>query len=121
LQSAQTAAAAKAAAWDSAKSGLPTTSPSVGSYDRPVTSNSSKDPRSAGRSRDTAVIWFVVSVPVLSEQITDVQPSVSTDGRRRTTTRRCAMRRVPNDRQSVITAGSPSGIAATPRATAPLA
>jgi len=29
-------------------------------------------------------IWFVVSVPVLSEQITEVQPRVSTDGRLRT-------------------------------------
>jgi hypothetical protein len=29
-------------------------------------------------------IWLVVSVPVLSEQMTDVHPSVSTDGRRRT-------------------------------------
>ena len=31
-----------------------------------------------------ATIWFVVSVPVLSEQITVVQPSVSTAGSDRT-------------------------------------
>ena len=29
-------------------------------------------------------IWFVVSVPVLSEQMTEVHPSVSTEGKLRT-------------------------------------
>jgi hypothetical protein len=28
-----------------------------------------------------ALAWFVVRVPVLSEQMTDVQPRVSTEGR----------------------------------------
>ncbi len=32
-------------------------------------------------ARRATLIWLVVSVPVLSEQITVVQPSVSTDGR----------------------------------------
>ena len=43
---------------------------------------------------DTAsrtVIAFVVRVPVLSLQMTEVQPSVSTDGKRLTTTRRAAI------------------------------
>jgi len=61
---------------------------------------------------------LVVRVPVLSEQITVVHPNVSTDGSLRTITRRAAIRRVPSERQRVITAGRPSGIAATPRATA---
>lgn len=63
-------------------------------------------------------IWLVVRVPVLSEQITEVQPSVSTDGRLRTIAFFFAMRRVPRARQVVITAGKPSGIAATAKATA---
>ena len=63
-------------------------------------------------------IWFVVRVPVLSEQITDVQPSVSTDGKLRTMAFFLAIRRVPNARQVVITAGKPSGMAATANATA---
>ena len=58
-------------------------------------------------------IWLVVNVPVLSEQITDVQPSVSTDGNERTIAFFFAIRRVPNARQVVMTAGKPSGIAAT--------
>jgi len=61
---------------------------------------------------------LVVSVPVLSEQITDVQPSVSTDGRLRTIAFFLAMRRVPRARHVVMTAGNPSGIAATASATA---
>lgn len=52
-------------------------------------------------------IWLVVSVPVLSEQITDVQPSVSTDGRLRTMAFFLAILLVPRARQVVITAGRP--------------
>ena len=63
---------------------------------------------------------FLVSVPVLSEQITVVQPSVSTDGSFLTMQLCFTIERVPNDRHNVITAGRPSGIAATPRATATL-
>ena len=58
-------------------------------------------------------IWLVVNVPVLSEQMTDVQPSVSTDGNERTMAFFFAIRRVPNARQVVMTAGKPSGMAAT--------
>ncbi|TNN50550.1 hypothetical protein EYF80_039252 [Liparis tanakae] len=54
-------------------------------------------------------IWLVVSVPVLSEQITDVQPSVSTDGRLRTMAFFLAILLVPRARQVVITAGRPRG------------
>ena len=61
---------------------------------------------------------LVVSVPVLSVQITDVQPSVSTDGSERTTALRLAILRVPSARHVVTTAGRPSGIAATASATA---
>ena len=32
-------------------------------------------------ARRATLIWLVVSVPVLSEQITVVQPNVSTDGK----------------------------------------
>lgn len=52
-------------------------------------------------------IWFVVSVPVLSEQMTDVQPRVSTEGKLRTMAFFLAMRRVPKARQVVMTAGRP--------------
>jgi len=45
--------------------------------------------------------------------MTDVQPSVSTDGNERTMAFFLAIRRVPNARQVVMTAGKPSGIAAT--------
>lgn len=40
-------------------------------------------------------IWFVVSVPVLSEQMTEVQPSVSTEGKLRTMAFFFAIRWVP--------------------------
>ena len=57
----------------------------------------------------------MVSVPVLSVQMTVVQPNVSTDCNFLTITPRRAIRRVPNERHKVITAGSPSGMAATPK------
>lgn len=63
-------------------------------------------------------IWLVVSVPVLSEQITEVQPKVSTEGRLLTMAFFLAILRVPSARQVVMTAGRPSGMAATARATA---
>ena len=40
-------------------------------------------------------IWLVVRVPVLSEQMTEVQPSVSTEGKLRTMAFFLAIRRVP--------------------------
>lgn len=52
-------------------------------------------------------IWLVVRVPVLSEQMTEVQPSVSTDGSERTMAFFRAIRRVPSAKQVVITAGRP--------------
>ena len=63
-------------------------------------------------------IMLVVRVPVLSEQMTDVHPRVSTEGKLRTMAFFLAMRLVPRARQVVMTAGRPSGMAATARATA---
>jgi len=61
---------------------------------------------------------FSVRVPVLSEQITVTEPSVSTAGSLRTRARRWAMRPAPSASAIVTTAGSPSGMAATARLTA---
>ena len=58
------------------------------------------------------VISFWVRVPVLSVQITVVEPRVSTAGSRRTRTRMPAMRCIPRARVMVVTASSPSGTAA---------
>ena len=58
-----------------------------------------------------------MSVPVLSEQITETEPSVSIAGRRRTIALRRAIACTPTARVMVSTAGSPSGIAATERPT----
>lgn len=66
----------------------------------------------------TALISFLVRVPVLSEQIVEVQPRVSTEGRRLTMQLFWAIFLVPRARHVVITAGRPSGIAATAKATA---
>lgn len=65
-----------------------------------------------------ADIWLVVNVPVLSEQMTDVQPSVSTEGKLLTMAFFLAILLVPRARQVVMTAGRPSGMAATAKATA---
>ena len=53
---------------------------------------------------------LVVSVPVLSEQMTEVHPSVSTDGKDRTIAFFLAIRRVPRAKHVVITAGKPKSI-----------
>lgn len=50
---------------------------------------------------------MVVSVPVLSEQMTDVQPRVSTEGRLRTMAFFLAILLVPSARHVVMTAGRP--------------
>lgn len=63
-------------------------------------------------------IWLVVNVPVLSEQMTEVQPKVSTDGSDLTMAFFLAILLVPKAKQVVMTAGKPSGMAATARATA---
>ena len=60
-----------------------------------------------------AVILLSVRVPVLSEQIADVEPRVSTAGSRFTMALRRAISRVPIDSSAVTTAGRPVGIAAT--------
>ena len=59
------------------------------------------------------VISLRVSVPVLSEQITDAEPSVSTDDNRFTIARWRAMRCTPRARTSDRIVGKPSGTAAT--------
>ena len=61
----------------------------------------------------TTVIWFFVKVPVLSEHITVVQPSVSTDGSLRMIALCLTIRCTPMERIMVEIAGSPSGIAPT--------
>mmetsp|Transcript_15307 Transcript_15307/g.23582 ORF Transcript_15307/g.23582 Transcript_15307/m.23582 type:complete len:202 (-) Transcript_15307:63-668(-) len=99
---------------------IPSIVPS-GEYDTPLIACSSTRELSSNSTSDTAVISFVVRVPVLSVQMTLVHPSVSTDGSLRTITLRLAIRRVPRLRHNVITAGRPSGMAATPSATATFA
>ena len=59
------------------------------------------------------VISFWVSVPVLSVQMTVVQPSVSTAERRLISALRLAMRCTPMARDSVTVGSSPSGTKAT--------
>ena len=56
-----------------------------------------------------------VSVPVLSEQMTLTEPSVSTLGNRRTSAFTPISRRAPSASNTVTTAGSASGMAATAR------
>ncbi len=59
------------------------------------------------------VISFWVSVPVLSEQIVDTEPSVSTAAILRVIARRWAICCTPSASVMVTSAGRPSGIAAT--------
>ena len=63
-----------------------------------------------------AVILFSVSVPVLSEQIAETEPSVSTDGSRLTMAFWAASARVPIEYIVVTTAGMPVGMAEIARA-----
>jgi hypothetical protein len=65
-----------------------------------------------------AVISPLVSVPVLSEQITVVHPSVSTAGIRRTSALRFAISCIPTASAPVTMAASASGTAATASAIA---
>ena len=64
------------------------------------------------------VIWFKVSVPVLSEQMTVADPSVSTATSFRTMELRRAIARMPIDSTTVTTAGRPFGREATAAAIA---
>ena len=66
----------------------------------------------------TTVILFWVRVPVLSEQMTWVQPRVSTAVRRRMTALRWLMLVTPMESTTVTTVARPSGMAATARETA---
>jgi hypothetical protein len=60
----------------------------------------------------------MVSVPVLSELIAEVKPSVSTDGRSFTIALRLARFRLPSDKIAWLTVGRASGMAAMASATA---
>src|SRR5215208_7891286 len=71
-----------------------------------------------GIAISTAVIWLSVSVPVLSELIAEVEPSVSVDRRRFTIAFDRARICVPSERIVVTTAGRPVGIAETANAIA---
>jgi len=62
---------------------------------------------------DTTIISIKVSVPVLSEQIRETEPRVSTAGSRRMMALRWAMRCTPIASVTVISAGRPSGITET--------
>ncbi len=64
------------------------------------------------------VILFWVRVPVLSEQMTEVDPKVSTAGSFFTMAFRFAMRSTPMERTMVTITGSPSGMADTAKDTA---
>ncbi len=64
----------------------------------------------------TNVISFLVSVPVLSEQITVIAPNVSTVGRFLTIACFFAIRLTPEDKIIVKIEGSPSGIEDTIKA-----
>ena len=68
--------------------------------------------RSTGSSTSTTVIWFIVSVPVLSELIADVDPSVSTDTSSLTMAFSPASSLAPAERITCRTVGSAVGIAA---------
>ena len=63
-----------------------------------------------------AVISSLVSVPVLSEQMTETLPSASTAVRRRIRALRLTIRCTPIASEIVTTAGSASGTTATARA-----
>jgi len=65
-------------------------------------------------------IWLVVSVPVLSEQMIVVHPSVSTLYNFLMMAFYLDILLEPKAKHVVITAGNPSGIAATARAMATL-
>ncbi|MNC78907.1 hypothetical protein D3C75_1312450 [compost metagenome] len=56
-------------------------------------------------------------MPVLSEQMTEAQPRVSTEGSLRTMALRLIIRCTPRARAMVTIAGRPSGMAATARDT----
>mmetsp|Transcript_11443 Transcript_11443/g.24688 ORF Transcript_11443/g.24688 Transcript_11443/m.24688 type:complete len:320 (-) Transcript_11443:930-1889(-) len=89
-----------------------------GSSAWPATSNSASSSWGARSATRSTLMLFVVSVPVLSLQITVVQPSASTAGKCRTIALRRDILLVPSARHVVTTAGKPSGMAATASAIA---
>ena len=97
VASLHSAAARRASAWAAPGRGSP------GTQRTPCATSSS------------ACMRFCVSVPVLSEQMVVTDPSVSTDGRRRTSACTATMRRAPRASSTVTTAGRASGMAATAR------
>ena len=70
-------------------------------------------PYPTGVQTSTTAISLRVSVPVLSVQMKVVEPSVSTDSRRRTRAFRRAIRCAPTASESVTVGSSPSGTRAT--------
>ena len=74
--------------------------------------------RRPGIASSTAVISFSVSVPVLSELIADVEPSVSVERSRFMIAFASASFCVPIERIAVTTAGRPVGMAAMANAIA---
>ena len=74
--------------------------------------------RRPGIAISTAVIWLSVSVPVLSELIAEVEPSVSTERSCLTIAPAFASFWVPYERIVVMTAGRPVGMAETAKAIA---
>ena len=85
----------------------------MGSYPTPETVR-----RCRATHTSRAVIWFWVSVPLLSVQTIETVPSVSKIASFLTSTPRCARRCAAIARDRVTVAGNPSGTAATrmPRA-----
>lgn len=100
---------------------MPWTLPS-GWYEDPSIWKLVADPGSSPSRRIMLMthISLVVSVPVLSEQMTVVQPRVWTFGSLRMMAFYLAILLAPKARQVVMTAGNPSGMAATANATATL-
>ena len=80
----------------------------VGAYPTPSTSTVSP-----GSQTSRTVIWFAVSVPVLSVQMAVVEPSVSTLESFFTSTLRLAIRCAATDSAIVSVGSSPSGTLAT--------
>ena len=85
---------------------------------RAAASPESTAPAAPSRYAFCSVMRFCVSVPVLSEQITEALPSVSTAGRRRMIAFFFTMRCTPIESTMVTIAGRPSGIAETASETA---
>ena len=98
--------------------GSPTASPFSPSFASEQTAIAVASNFSSADERSTTVILFCVSVPVLSEQIICVQPSVSTAVSLRITALRFDILVTPIESTIVTTAASPSGTAATARLTA---